>query len=192
MENLKSRRQFLGELASQVSAGIGILTLSQQVEAAGMVGPYVATADKVKVLQNMQGLLKGVSYLRYSDRGNLPQCREVKMAGLPSGCQIGESDQCPAVVKTLCGAPGTAKWRRGRQAIGGKLPRGTAIATFLPDQTYSQKGSGHCGIFWDLNNGLGIVDQNWGAPSIVRLHTLTGKLGDKYDPSSYYEVVAVP
>jgi len=86
------------------------------------------------------------------------------IAQMPSslvGREVG-SGQCVAYVQQASGAPRTALWRRGNLVKGGRVPQGTAIATFDPDGTYGNHfdGRSHAAILHEeLLEGLLVWDQ---------------------------------
>ena len=120
---------------------------------------------------------------------NLPQSRPYRLGSTCiSGTQCGESGECVASVKALCGCPKTSSWRKGRQVVTSNLPMGTAIATFDTNSSYS----GHATILIGLRSD-GSIDcwsQNWpaGTQCLSRhVITKTGK-GGVTDSAAYYEI----
>jgi hypothetical protein len=86
----------------------------------------------------------------------------------------GESHQCVALVKFVCGAPQTADWKRGAP-VRALIPApqvGTAIATFNKEGEYDNKtdGSSHAAIFLSRDGeGIWVLDQWVGQPTHKRL-----------------------
>ena len=120
---------------------------------------------------------------------NLPQSRSYGLGSTCiSGTQCGESGECVASVKALCGCPKTSLWRKGRQVVTSNLPMGTAIATFDTNGNYS----GHATILIGLRSD-GSIDcwsQNWPAGTqCLSRHSIakTGK-GSVTDSAAYYEI----
>ena len=86
------------------------------------------------------------------------------------GTWYGESTECVALVKQKCGAPQTARWKKGA-AVNTATPARTAIATFCnADGSYK----GHAAIYVGpaANGGIEVYDQ-WNAQSahkrVIRL-----------------------
>ena len=86
----------------------------------------------------------------------------------------GESYECVALVKFVCGAPRTVYWKRGAP-VHALIPSplsGTAIATFNKEGLYDDKtdGSSHAAIFLSRDdNGIWVIDQWVGQPAHKRL-----------------------
>lgn len=186
------RRLFLRRsVASAAALAASGLVLPDVLQAAG----YVVGSSYLNVLSKANAAYStNIYYLLFTDSVGLPSRRSIALTGKAAGTQVGESDQCVALVKALSGAPQTTLWKPGRQVIHSNLPRGTAIAKFEwsgSKGSYSQSGAGHCGILIGLRStgGFDLWDQNWGQPSVIRRHTISGSGGGVYDPASYYEIV---
>lgn len=125
---------------------------------------------------------------------NLPQSRSYSLgASCTAGTQCGESGECVALPKALCGCPQTSKWKKGRHVTASNLPMGTAIARFGSSGAYLNDGTCHATILIGLRSD-GSIDcwsQNWpaGTQCITR-HTISKtSSGSVTDAAAYYEIV---
>ena len=88
---------------------------------------------------------------------------------------------CVDFVKAAAGVPRTAAWRRGAE-IRGKphIPRGTAIATFESDGSYTSESGSHAAIYLAQDDrGIWVYDQWQGQPVHKRLIRFEGGSGAK-------------
>jgi hypothetical protein len=88
---------------------------------------------------------------------------------------------CVAFVQAAAGAPQTIAWRRGARVYGNPhIPRGTAIATFEADGSYTNESGNHAAIYLDQDErGLWVYDQWQGQPVHKRLIRFEGGRGSK-------------
>jgi hypothetical protein len=86
---------------------------------------------------------------------------------------------CVDFVKAAAGAPQTAAWRKGPQVRGNPhIPRGTAIATFEADGTYTNASGNHAAIYlYQDHRGIWVYDQWQGRPVHKRLIRFEGGSG---------------
>lgn len=86
---------------------------------------------------------------------------------------------CVDFVKVAAGAPQTAAWRKGAQVRGNpQIPRGTAIATFEADGTYTNASGNHAAIYlYQDESGIWVYDQWQGRPVHKRLIRFEGGSG---------------
>jgi len=86
---------------------------------------------------------------------------------------------CVDFVKAAAGVPRTAEWRRGAAVRGNRhLRRGTAIATFEADGTYTSRSGNHAAIYLDQDaTGIWVYDQWRGQPVHKRLIRFEGGRG---------------
>jgi hypothetical protein len=102
------------------------------------------------------------------------------------GKYVGESHECVALVKYLCGAPQTGNWKKGSKVRGLSLPKGTAVATFEgPGDTYQ----GHAAIYIGQDStGLHVVDQWNGQPVHHRLIYFDDSRPPQNNGNRYYVI----
>ena len=86
---------------------------------------------------------------------------------------------CVALVQAAAGAPPTSAWRRGALVRGSPgIARGTAIATFEADGTYTSRSGNHAAIYLDQDaTGIWVYDQWRGQPVHKRLIRFQGGAG---------------
>jgi hypothetical protein len=86
---------------------------------------------------------------------------------------------CVDFVKAAAGAPQTSAWRKGRLVRGNpQIPRGTAIATFEADGTYTNASGNHAAIYLHQDErGIWVYDQWQGRPVHKRLIRFEGGSG---------------
>ena len=86
---------------------------------------------------------------------------------------------CVALVKAAAGAPPTSAWRRGALVRGNPaIARGTAIATFEADGTYTSRSGNHAAIYLGQDAaGIWVYDQWRGQPAHRRLIRFEGGRG---------------
>ena len=88
---------------------------------------------------------------------------------------------CVDYVKAAASVPRTAAWREGARVRGNpQIPRGTAIATFEPDGSYTSETGNHAAIYLDQDDdGIWVYDQWRGQPVHKRLIPFEGGSGAK-------------
>ncbi len=88
---------------------------------------------------------------------------------------------CVTLVKAATGAPRTSEWRRGAVVRGNPaIARGTAIATFEADGTYTSRSGNHAAIYLDQDvTGIWVYDQWRGQPVHKRLIRFEGGRGSE-------------
>lgn len=108
------------------------------------------------------------------------------------GTPVGNG-HCVALVREATGAPQTALWRRGKQARGGDLPTGTAIATFDHRGRYinATDGQSHAAILLTEEAlGLRVIDQWVGrAPTERLIRFKRGLRPHADDGDHFYQIV---
>jgi hypothetical protein len=84
------------------------------------------------------------------------------------------------------GAPRTAEWEEGAEVRGNPhIPRGTPIATFEPDGSYTSKSGNHAAIYLDQDDhGIWVYDQWHGQPAHKRLIRFECGSGSKWGSKS--------
>jgi hypothetical protein len=88
---------------------------------------------------------------------------------------------CVDFVKAAAGAPRTAAWQEGAPVRGNPhLARGTAIATFEPDGSYTSASGNHAAVYLSQDDrGIWVYDQWRGQPVHKRLIRFEGGSGGK-------------
>jgi hypothetical protein len=88
---------------------------------------------------------------------------------------------CVDFVKAAAGLPRTAAWQEGLAVRGNlQIARGTAIATFEPDGSYTSASGNHAAIYLDQDeHGIWVYDQWRGQPVRKRLIRFEGGSGSK-------------
>lgn len=88
---------------------------------------------------------------------------------------------CVDFVKAAAGVPRTAAWREGAAVRGNQhIPRGTAIATFEADGSYTSETGNHAAIYLSQDDhGIWVYDQWRGQPVHRRLIRFEGGSGAK-------------
>jgi hypothetical protein len=83
---------------------------------------------------------------------------------------------CVDFAKAAAGVPRTAAWRKGAEVRGNAdIGRGTAIATFEADGTYTNESSNHAAIYlYQDDRGIWVYDQWQGRPVHKRLIRFEG------------------
>lgn len=177
-----SRIAFFAILTMMVCATVATTASAQ---------PYVASSSIRQKLNGAYGTSNGRQYLLWnSTTSSLPQSRSY-FVGIPltPGVQCGESGQCVALVKSLCGAPATSQWRRGQAVLGNNIATGTAIATFGSDGRYD---GGHAAIYRGSSgsNTILLWSQNWfNSFQCIARHSISSTSGSVSDPRRYYVIM---
>ena len=93
---------------------------------------------------------------------------------------------CVDFVKAAAGVPRTAAWREGAPVSGNPhIPRGTAIATFESDGSYTSESGNHAAIYLHQDeHGIWVYDQWRGQPVHKRLIRFEGGSGAKWGSKS--------
>jgi hypothetical protein len=93
---------------------------------------------------------------------------------------------CVDFVKAAAGVPRTSAWRKGAPVRGNPdIARGTAIATFEPDGTYTNETGDHAAIYlYQDGRGIWVYDQWQGRPVGKRLIRFEGGTGSRYGSKS--------
>ena len=93
---------------------------------------------------------------------------------------------CVDFVKAAAGAPRTAAWQEGAEVRGNPdIARGTAIATFEADGSYTSESGNHAAIYlYQDERGLWVYDQWQGQPVHKRLIRFEGGRGGKWGSKS--------
>ncbi|HEX6143421.1 MAG TPA: BPSL0067 family protein [Geminicoccaceae bacterium] len=86
---------------------------------------------------------------------------------------------CVDFVKAAAGAPQTSAWRKGAPVRGNPhIQRGTAVATFEADGTYTNASGNHAAIYlYQEERGIWVYDQWQGRPVHKRLIRFEGGRG---------------
>jgi hypothetical protein len=84
-------------------------------------------------------------------------------------------------VKAAAGVPLTAAWQEGAEVRGNPhIARGTAIATFESDGSYTSESGNHAAIYLEQDDhGIWVYDQWRGQPVHKRLIRFEGGSGAK-------------
>ena len=129
--------------------------------------PYVS----VNYLNNPKAPMGQWVCTRTSANGPYDQVPPANMTHGPDFC-----GQCVSYVTTVCPTlpVGTSAWKKGSQVKGNaNIARGTAIATFDSDGTYS----GHAAIYESQTPaGVNVVDQ-WVTPPATAIHKRVLRFG---------------
>jgi hypothetical protein len=103
------------------------------------------------------------------------------------------SGHCVDFVQAAAGAPLTAAWREGADVRGNPdIARGTAIATFEADGTYTNESGNHAAIYlYQDDRGIWVYDQWQGQPVARRLIRFEGgsAWGSKSNDGSRFAVI---
>jgi hypothetical protein len=101
------------------------------------------------------------------------------------GRVVGAGD-CVDFVKAAAGAPRTAAWQEGAEVRGNsEIARGTAIATFESDGSYTSESGNHAAIYlYQEDRGVWVYDQWRGQPVHKRLIRFEGGSGAKWGGKS--------
>jgi hypothetical protein len=93
---------------------------------------------------------------------------------------------CVDFVKAAAGAPPTVAWQQGAAVRGNShIARGTAIATFEADGSYTSETGNHAAIYLYQNaHGIWVYDQWQGQPVHKRLIGFEGGSGAKWGSKS--------
>jgi hypothetical protein len=88
---------------------------------------------------------------------------------------------CVDFVKAAAGLPRTAAWQEGAEVRGNPdIARGTAIATFESDGSYTSETGNHAAIYLDQDGrGIWVYDQWRGQSAHKRLIRFDGGSGAK-------------
>jgi hypothetical protein len=86
---------------------------------------------------------------------------------------------CVDFVKAAAGVPLTAAWQEGAEVRGNPhIARGTAIATFESDGSYTSESGNHAAIYlYQDDRGIWVYDQWQGQPVAKRLIRFKGGSG---------------
>ena len=89
-------------------------------------------------------------------------------------------------MKAAVGLPRTAAWQEGAEVRGNHaIARGTAIATFESDGSYTSKSGNHAAIYpYQDDRGIWVYDQCRGQPMHKRLIRFKGGSGSKWGNKS--------
>ena len=93
---------------------------------------------------------------------------------------------CVDFVKVAAGLPRTTDWREGAEVPGNPhIARGTAIATFESDGSYTSESGNHAAIYlYQDDHGIWVYDQWQGQPVHKRLIRFEGGSGGKWGSKS--------
>jgi hypothetical protein len=93
---------------------------------------------------------------------------------------------CVDFVKASAGVPRTAAWQEGAEVYGNPdIARGTAIATFESDGSYTSESGNHAAIYlYQDERGIWVYDQWQGQPVHKRLIRLEGGSGSMWGSKS--------
>ena len=93
---------------------------------------------------------------------------------------------CVDFVQAAAGLPQTTAWREGAEVRGNPhIARGTAIATFESDGSYTSEFGNHAAIYLDQDDrGIWVYDQWRGQPVHKRLIRFEGASGSKWGSKS--------
>jgi hypothetical protein len=89
-------------------------------------------------------------------------------------------------VKAAAGLPLTTAWQEGAPVRGNPhIPRGTAIATFESDGSYTSESGNHAAIYlYQDDHGIWVYDHWHGQPVHKRLIRFEGGSGGKWGSKS--------
>jgi hypothetical protein len=102
---------------------------------------------------------------------------------------------CVDLVKAAAGVPRTAAWQEGVAVRGNPhIARGTAIATFESDRSYTSESGNHAAIYVSQDDrGIWVYDQWRGQPVHKRLIRFEGgsdaKWGSKSNNGTRFAVI---
>ena len=93
---------------------------------------------------------------------------------------------CVDFVRAAAGVPRTDAWQEGAEVYGNpQVPRGTAIATFGSDGSYTSESGNHAAIYlYQDDRGLWVYDQWQGQAVHKRLIRFEGGSGAKWGSKS--------
>jgi hypothetical protein len=93
---------------------------------------------------------------------------------------------CVDFVKAAAGVPRTTAWQEGAAVRGNpQIARGTAIATFESDGSYTSESGNHAAIYlYQDDRGIWVYDQWRGQPVHKRLIRFEGGSGGKWGSKS--------
>jgi hypothetical protein len=110
------------------------------------------------------------------------------VAGFPEAFEgeVVGAGHCVDFVKMAAGAPRTAAWQEGAEVRGNPdIARGTAIATFEGDGSYTSESGNHAAIYlYQDERGIWVYDQWQGQPVHKRLIRFEGGSGGKWGSKS--------
>jgi hypothetical protein len=120
--------------------------------------------------------------------GTVPRADGPYIAASPEAFEgevIG-AGQCVDFVKAAAGVPRTAAWQEGAPVRGNPhIVRGTAIATFEPDGSYTSESGNHAAVYLSQDDrGLWVYDQWRGQAVHKRLIRFEGGSGGKWGSKS--------
>jgi hypothetical protein len=100
--------------------------------------------------------------------------------------QVIGAGHCVDFVKAAAAVPRTAAWQRGDEVRGNlHIVRGTAIATFESDGSYTSESGNHAAIYLHQDDrGIWVYDQWQGQPVHKRLIRFEGGSGGKWGNKS--------
>ncbi|MEM7023243.1 MAG: BPSL0067 family protein [Pseudomonadota bacterium] len=102
---------------------------------------------------------------------------------------------CVAFVQAAAGVPRTTQWQEGARVRGNPdIARGTAIATFEPDGSYTSESGNHAAIYLSQDDrGIWVYDQWQGQPvhsRLIRFEDGSGaKWGNKSNDGKRFAVI---
>jgi hypothetical protein len=112
-----------------------------------------------------------------------PQVTGPYIAGRPElfESRVIGAGYCVDFVKAAAGVPRTAAWQEGAEVRGNPhIARGTAIATFEADGSYTSDSGNHAAIYlYQDDHGIWVYDQWQGQPVHKRLIRFEGRSGSK-------------
>jgi hypothetical protein len=110
--------------------------------------------------------------------GDVPRADAPYVAAHPEAFEgrVVGAGYCVDFVKAAAGVPQTAAWRKGAEVHGSPhIARGTAIATFEADGTYTNESGNHAAIYlYQDHRGIWVYDQWRGRPVHKRLIRFEG------------------
>ncbi len=109
----------------------------------------------------------------------------------PAGTPANLRQECVSLTKAFSGAPCTACWRAGLPAVGGNLPPGAAIATFVNGRYPQGDVAKNSGIYLSPSpNGIVMIDQWPGNLGRAREVRSGGGPGRSNDANAYSQITA--
>jgi hypothetical protein len=117
-----------------------------------------------------------------------PQAGGPYIAARPEAFEgrVVDAGYCVDFVTAAAGVPRTALWQEGAQVRGNPhIARGTAIATFESDGSYTSESGNHAAIYLSQDErGIWVYDQWRGQPVHKRLIRFEGGSGSKWGSKS--------
>jgi hypothetical protein len=159
----------------------------------------MASAEHTNVRRRVRlSIAAAVATLTVAMAGAVPRADGPYLAARPEAFEgrVVGAGHCVDFVKTAARAPRTAAWRRGAVVRGNPhIARGTAIATFEADGTYTNESGNHSAIYlYQDERGIWVYDQWRGQPvhkRLIRFQSGRGSgAGSKSNDGKRFAVIA--